>query len=155
MGAVNQYQILNSHKKIFELKEVCALSGVKETPLLEIVGMKNIDCMGKMVNVFDFCSQQFAEHEEFLRGIVEAKKVVCHFGQRAVVQVGCSKDDLAYCKDSLRGCAKVKRELARNLRLFHHGIAQNIQSKPTSLTCVFHARNYQVDSEIGLDKIKF
>lgn len=123
---------------LFPFKEVCQYFGVKDALLIDKVGAKKIDCMGRQFPIEKFCLSKFKNDKTYGKArfdIVEPK-LACHFMQTSVVTVACDKKHSDYCKRPKQGCLKLKGDFAYNLSLVRHAL---MESFPPKLKCYFSA----------------
>ncbi|MFL5784700.1 MAG: hypothetical protein ACJ76H_08840 [Bacteriovoracaceae bacterium] len=129
-------------KVSFSWQTVCRKMVSHESPLIEPVSGTEIDCMGKKVNVSDFCEKELAHDPYFLRGHVEesSKTVVCHSGKKVIFKYQCVRlADKKLCgltADS--ACKEIRHKLARRLDIVHHSFTQNDKGIK-ELNCYFES----------------
>ena len=122
-------QISHSEKFTYSFKDVCSKMVTHPSPLIDFVSSKSIDCMGKKVEVMEFCDQMRAADPYYLRGIAHksSKTVTCQSGRTLKFQYLCEtrKEIEAFCKSAQDGCLEVKKKLARRLIVIRARLTQN------------------------------
>ena len=113
-----------------------------ETPLIEIVSGTVIDCMGKKIDVGNFCDKEMAADPYYLRAYVdrESKEVVCHSGKKVLFKYQCVKlSDRILCDSKAQAsCQQMKQKLAKRLDLVHASIIKN-EKGIKELNCYFES----------------
>ncbi len=103
--------------------EVCKQSGYPDSPLIDVVSGTEIDCMGRKVDVSEFCDKSLAADPYYLRAFIDKMKneVVCITGKKVIFRYQCVKlSDRAICSKNARdSCTDVHKRLARRLELIH------------------------------------
>lgn len=124
----------------FSLKEVCTKSGYSDSPLIDVVSGALIDCMGRKVDVTNFCDRELAHDPYYLRAYIEKEEVVCLTGKRVLFKYQCVKfTDRDLCsKEAQRSCEIIKRKLARRLDLIHSSFVKN-EKGIKQLNCFFES----------------
>ena len=131
-----------TEKSSFSWKTVCSKMVAHESPLIEPVSGTQIDCMGKKVDVSDFCSKELAHDPYYLRGYVreETKEVVCQSGKKVSFKYQCVRlADKKLCSLSAEtACEEIRRKLARRLDIVHRSFTQNDKGI-RELNCYFES----------------
>jgi hypothetical protein len=126
----------------YNMKEVCSKMVTHESPLVEVVSGTELDCMGKKIQVSDFCDKELVTDPYYLRGYVnrEKKEVVCVTGKKVVFKYQCTKlSDGELCDgNSKTGCAFAQKKLARRLDLVEHSLAKS-EKGIKELSCKFES----------------
>jgi hypothetical protein len=119
--------------KSFTFKEVCTGLGSKNNEMIEAKSLTEIDCMGKVFPVMQFCLNQFPLEKTLARGIVNSKekKVECEMSASVTVSVSCDKRDLKYCFDPKKGCEELRKIYAYRLEVAHYSLLEK------NLNCYF------------------
>ncbi|MFY7994066.1 MAG: hypothetical protein ACOVP4_12280 [Bacteriovoracaceae bacterium] len=136
-------QISDTKKINYTFSEVCKKSVSHETPLIEFVSPKEIDCMGKKIQVLHFCDKELAADPYFLRGIAEeaTRQVICISGKRLIFKYVCAKkSDSVFCDVASLGCLEVKNQLATRLYAIRATITKNEKGQK-ELNCYFDSSN--------------
>ena len=111
-----------------------------ESPLIEYVNGNEIDCMGRKVQVGEFCFKELAADPYYLRGYADefSKEVVCLSGKSLIFKFQCVKlADRALCsKDAKVACEEIRQKLARRLENIHHSFTKN-EKGIRQLNCYF------------------
>lgn len=135
-------EVAITDKVNFSWKTVCSKMVTHETPLIEAVSGTEIDCMGKKVNVSDFCFRELAQDPYYLRAFVreESKEVVCESGKKVNFKYQCVKlTDRRLCSQtSQKACAEIRVKLARRLDIVHHSFTNNDKGIK-ELNCYFES----------------
>lgn len=135
-------EVAVTDKVSFTWKSVCARMVSHESPLIEPVSGTEIDCMGKKVNVSDFCEKELAHDPYYLRGYVNetAKEVVCQSGKRVSFKYQCVRlSDKRLCgRPAKASCEEIRHKLARRLDLVHHSFTTNAKGV-RELNCYFES----------------
>ena len=139
---VIQDDVSTTDKIRFSFKTVCQKMVTHETPLIEIVSGTVIDCMGKKVDVGNFCDKEMAADPYYLRAYVdrESKEVVCHSGKKVLFKYQCVKlSDRILCDSKAQAsCQQMKQKLAKRLDLVHASIIKN-EKGIKELNCYFES----------------
>lgn len=139
---VIQDDVSTTDKIRFSFKTVCQKMVTHETPLIEIVSGTVIDCMGKKIEVGNFCDKEMAADPYYLRAYVdrESKEVVCHSGKKVLFKYQCVKlSDRILCDSKAQAsCQQMKQKLAKRLDLVHASIIKN-EKGIKELNCYFES----------------
>ena len=139
---VIQDDVSTTDKFRFSFKTVCQKMVTHESPLIEIVSGTVIDCMGKKIDVGNFCDKEMAADPYYLRAYVdrESKEVVCHSGKKVLFKYQCVKlSDRILCDSkALASCQQMKQKLAKRLDLVHASIIKN-EKGIKELNCYFES----------------
>ena len=139
---VIQDDVSTTDKIRFSFKTVCQKMVTHESPLIEIVSGTIIDCMGKKVEVGNFCDKELAADPYYLRAYVdrESKEVVCHSGKKVLFKYQCVKlSDRILCEAKAQAsCNQMKQKLAKRLDLVHASIIKN-EKGIKELNCYFES----------------
>lgn len=139
-ASVLQDDVSAIYRTSFSLKEVCEKMTGSEAPLIDIVSGREIDCMGKKVDVGIFCEQMMAADPYYLRGHTspETKEVTCVSGKTVIFKYMCVKlSDQQLCSGSAAtSCAVIKAKLARRLDPIHASYTKNTKGIK-QLNCYF------------------
>ena len=139
---VIQDDVSTTDKIRFSFKTVCQKMVTHETPLIEIVSGTVIDCMGKKVDVGNFCDKEMAADPYYIRAYVdrESKEVVCHSGKKVLFKYQCVKlSDRILCDSKAQAsCQQMKQKLAKRLDLVHASIIKN-EKGIKELNCYFES----------------
>lgn len=141
-GHVIQDDVATTQKEKFSLRTVCQKMVTHESPLIEIVSGTVIDCMGKKVEVSDFCDKEMAADPYYIRAYVDQteKQVVCHSGKKVLFKYLCVKrTDAQYCEGkAMARCEELKTKLAKRLDLVHSSFVKN-EKGIKQLNCFFES----------------
>ena len=139
---VIQDDVSTTDKIRFSFKTVCQKMVTHESPLIEIVSGTVIDCMGKKIDVGNFCDKEMAADPYYLRAYVdrESKEVVCHSGKKVLFKYQCVKlSDRILCDSKAQAsCQQMKQKLAKRLDLVHASIIKN-EKGIKELNCYFES----------------
>jgi hypothetical protein len=139
---VIQDDVSTTDKIRFSFKTVCQKMVTHESPLIEIVSGTVLDCMGKKVDVGNFCDKEMAADPYYLRAYVdrESKEVVCHSGKKVLFKYQCVKlSDRILCESKAQAsCQQMKQKLAKRLDLVHASIIKN-EKGIKELNCYFES----------------
>ncbi len=127
---------------LFSWKAVCTKMVSFDSPLIEPVSGTEIDCMGKKVNVTDFCEKEMAQDPYFLRGYVNeaSKEVVCQSGKKVIFKYQCVRlADKRICGQTAEiSCKEIRQKLARRLDIVHQSFTKN-EKGIKELNCYFES----------------
>ncbi len=141
-AGVTRDDVTVTDKITFSWKFVCTKMVTHEAPLIELVSGTEIDCMGKKVNVSDFCEREMAHDPYFLRGFVkeETKEVVCQSGKKVIFKYQCVRlADKRLCGQSAEAsCKEIRHKLARRLDIVHQSFTKNDKGIK-ELNCYFES----------------
>ena len=122
------------------LKQVCTKMGYVDSPLIDIVSGTQIDCMGRKVEVGEFCDKELAADPYYLRAFIDREKneVVCVTGKKVLLKYLCVKlSDKAMCsQDAKVSCAYIQKKLAKRLNMIHSSFVNN-EKGIKQLNCFF------------------
>lgn len=137
---VIQDDVSVTERSSFSFAHVCSKMVTHESPLIDVVSGSELDCMGKRVNVGEFCEKELAADPYYLRGSVSKtkKEVVCVSGKKVIFKYLCvKKTDGQYCGSSAKdSCEIIKKKLAHRLDLVHSSFTQNAKGIK-ELNCFF------------------
>lgn len=123
-------------------KTVCIKMGFPDSPLIEPATGTKLDCMGRKVEVADFCDKEHAKDPYFIRGLIDQTKheVVCVSGKKVIFKYQCVKmSDRALCsQDAKFACGYIQKKLARRLDIVHSSFVNN-EKGIKQLNCFFES----------------
>lgn len=126
----------------FTFGSVCKKMVTHESPLIEVVSGTELDCMGKKVNVADFCYKELAHDPYYLRGSIDKKsqEVICLSGKKVLFKYLCvkGKDKELCAMPAKLACEYIRGKLARRLDIVHSSFTQNPKSIK-QLNCYFES----------------
>ena len=127
----------DSSYKYFEYKKVCEAFRSDAT-LVYPKTLQDIDCMGKIISVTEFCKNEFPANPNLARCYIdlEEKRVVCQFAREVWVDVGCDSKVLKNCKNPKKQCEDLKKNFATMHKIYH---ASHLVD---SIKCYFSAKSY-------------
>lgn len=139
---VIQDDVTVTEKNRFSFKSVCQKMVTHESPLIEIVSGSELDCMGKKVDVGDFCYKQMAQDPYYLRAFIDkdTKEVECVSGKKVLFKFLCVKlSDKKLCSlPAKSSCEFIQRKLARRLDMVHSSFTKNDKGIK-QLNCFFES----------------
>jgi len=139
-GHIIQDDVSVSDKSRHSLKQVCTKMGHVEAPLIDVVSGTQIDCMGKKVDVGEFCDKELAADPYYLRAYIDREKneVVCVSGKKVLFKYLCVKlSDKAMCSQEAKvSCAYIQKKLAKRLEMIHASFVNN-EKGIKQLNCFF------------------
>lgn len=113
-----------------------------ESPLIEVASGTELDCMGKKVQVGEFCEKELAADPYYLRGFVnkDKKEVVCVSGKKVLFKYQCVKlSDKKLCDANAKSaCVFIQNKLAKRLDMVHSSFTQNDKGIK-QLNCFFES----------------
>lgn len=113
-----------------------------ESPLIEAVSGTELDCMGKKIDVANFCDKEMAADPYYIRAYVdrESKEVVCHSGKKVLFKYQCVKlKDHRLCDSAAKvSCEMMKQKIAKRLDIVHSSITKN-EKGIKELNCYFES----------------
>lgn len=133
---VLKFDVTGYKRDIYSYKAVCKEMGHKELLLVAPKNVMHMDCMGKIVNITDFCLK-VGPQKNFLRGYIneKMKEVVCTRGKSAFLSIGCDKRDKVYCEEPLEGCKRLNKVYASSHVLGYHAFIE--KDVDNVLNCFF------------------
>ncbi|MCP4912517.1 MAG: hypothetical protein GY909_05315 [Oligoflexia bacterium] len=143
-----KHQITDRSRSIFTYHQVCMANGVKHLPLVSALNTYELDCMGKTVNVQEFCQNKFKDDPKLLRGFIskKLKEVVCEKGSMLEVSLSCDKKHLPFCKNPKMGCLNLKNIFAFNHKVeFVSFVKKDVDDQ---LNCIFQSRSRSADASL-------
>ncbi|HXH74664.1 MAG TPA: hypothetical protein VNJ08_06840 [Bacteriovoracaceae bacterium] len=124
----------------FSLASVCKKMVSHESPLIDIASGTEIECMGKKVEIAEFCDKEMAADPYYIRAYIdkENKQVVCQSGKKVLFKYLCVKmSEKHYCNGKARqNCLSLKAKIAKRLDLVHSSQVKNEKGIP-QLNCFF------------------
>jgi hypothetical protein len=127
-------------KSQHSFKSVCTKMGYADSPLIDIVSGTRLDCMGKKIEVGDFCDKELAADPYYIRSYIDKKtnEVVCVSGKKVLFKYLCVKlGDQALCVgDARKSCDFIQSNLAKRLDMVHSSIVKN-EKGIKQLNCFF------------------
>ena len=137
-----QDDVATTDKSRFDLKTVCKKSVTHESPLIDIVSGTELDCMGKKIEVGNFCLKELAADPYYLRAYIdkESKEVVCVSGKKVLFKYLCVKlSDKQLCdQDAKKSCTFIQKKLAYRLDMVHSSFTKN-EKGIKQLNCYFES----------------
>lgn len=129
-------------KSRFSFKHACTRSGFEDSPLIEVISGTVLDCMGRKIEVADFCEKELAMDPYFLRAYIDkdSKEVVCVSGKKVLFKYQCVKlADKQMCSESAEtACKFIQKKLARRLDMVHSSFVKN-EKGIKQLNCFFES----------------
>lgn len=123
-------------------KSVCERMGYPDSPLIDVVSGNRLDCMGKKIEVSEFCDKELAADPYYLRAYIkkDSNEVVCVTGKKVLFKYLCVKyGDKALCGESAqKSCEFIQSKLARRLDMVHSSIVKN-EKGIKQLNCFFES----------------
>lgn len=124
----------------FSLEMVCRKMFPDDSPLIDIVSGTTIDCMGRKVEVGQFCDRAMATDPYYIRAWVdkEKKQVICESGKKVLFKYLCVKlQDRQICNGRAReSCLILREKIAKRLELVHSSEVKN-EKGIKQLNCFF------------------
>lgn len=113
-----------------------------ESPLIEVVSGTILDCMGKKIQVGNFCEKKLATDPYYLRGYLdkETKEAVCVSGKKVLFKYQCVKlSDRELCsRPAEKSCLSIREKLAKRLDLVHSSFVKS-EKGIKQLNCFFES----------------
>lgn len=132
--------VATTAKTPFSYQTVCRKMVNHESPLIEAVSGTQLDCMGKKIEVRDFCHKEMAHDPYYIRAYIneEDKQVICHSGKKVLFKYLCVKlaDKRLCSQDARKSCLAIREKLAKRLDLIHSSIIKN-EKGIKQLSCFF------------------
>lgn len=118
-------------------REVCLDMGISSPVLVEIKSALIVDCMGTEIDASDFCRKKYKFRKDLLRGAIDQqdKKVLCQFGESAILSLECTKKYESLCTNEEQGCKTLKDIFAVSLQVIHQSVVESHDSK--IISCYF------------------
>ena len=119
------FDITGYKRSLHSYQDICKGLGIKHVLLVEVKDTLRLDCMGKILHIFDFCRKQ-PKKGNFLRGYINKKlhEGVCEYGKATHLSLACDKKDNKFCIDPKAGCEKLRRYYSSELQLDHHSLIE-------------------------------
>lgn len=143
-GRVLVDDISISSKQNYSLKEFCQEMVTHPAPLIEVKSISTIDCMGKKVDVGEFCLKKMATDPYYLRGYAKSTGVECLSGKKVIFKYECRKKDRLCQADAKTTCTELKSKLAYRLDLIHSSLLVNEKKK--QLNCFFESLPLNIEA---------
>jgi len=124
----------------YSFTQTCKLLTKRESPLIEVLNISSLDCMGQAVNVSDFCYKIEVDNPFYVRAIIDRKdkKVICKSARRVIVKYECNRASKEkFCQDKQIGCYFLQEKLARRLKLVHSSVLPIVGKTYKELNCYF------------------
>ncbi len=145
---VIQDDVATTEKNPFNFNTVCEKMVTHESPLIEVVSGTEIDCMGKKINVGDFCMKEMEADPYYLRAYVDKdqKQVICHSGKKVLFKYLCTKlEDKILCSTMAKeSCERIREKLAKRLHVIHSSFIKN-EKGIKQLNCFFESDANPID----------
>lgn len=142
LAHVIQDDVAVTSRQRFPFKSVCLKMVTHEAPLIEVVSGSILDCMGKKIQVGDFCEKITATDPYYIRAYIDKKnnEVICVSGKKVLFKYQCIKSfDQQLCsKDSRSACLFIQERLAKRLDLVHESFIKN-EAGVKELSCFFES----------------
>ena len=118
------FKIPKQKRAYYTFKQACERVGIKDTLIVDAVGVRALNCMGEKVQLSKIClSNKKFKNDPFIRGYVDKKEnqVVCQFGKAALLTLSCESDKTRkFCRTPRKSCQNLKNKFAGELDLSHH-----------------------------------
>jgi hypothetical protein len=141
-SGVVQDDVSTTKKVRFPFKTACQKMVPHESPLIEVVSGTELDCMGKKIEVSEFCDKAMAADPYYLRAYVdrESKEVICHSGKKVLLKYQCVKlTDHRLCEAKAKdSCHEMRQKLAKRLDIIHASMTKN-EKGIKELNCYFES----------------
>ncbi len=139
---VIQDDVSLTEKSRFSFKTVCSEMVSHDTPLIDALSGTELSCMGKKIQVRQFCEKKLAADPYYLRAYVdkEDKEVVCVSGKKVLFKYQCVKlSDRALCSQTAeKSCLQIREQLAKRLDLVHSSFVKS-EKGIRQLNCFFES----------------
>lgn len=125
-GEVLKHEISGLERKTYPFKEVCKSISENHVLLTQIVSTTKLDCMGKVVDTFDFCAKKNKSLKNLIRGYTNKNlnEVICEFGKSVHLSLSCDKKHKVYCKEPEKSCKHLGGFFAKQLNFSHHSLVE-------------------------------
>jgi hypothetical protein len=136
-----QDEVVISDEKFFSFKEVCLELTKRDSPLISEHSLTELDCMGKIIKVGDFCDKKTMDDPYYIRGLVDKtqKKVICKSAKRVHMKYECKNSYDRFCQEAELGCYLLQELFAKRLKTSHATLLTEGKSK--ILSCHFLPKN--------------
>ena len=136
-----QDEVVISDEKIFSFEQVCKELTGRESPLISAQSMTQLDCMGMIIKVGDFCDKKTQDDPYYIRGLVDKtqKRVICKSAKRVHMKYECENVQDRFCQEAELGCYLLQELFAKRLKTSHATILPEGKSK--ILSCHFLPKN--------------
>jgi hypothetical protein len=142
LAHIIQDDVSISERTRHSFKYTCSKSGFPDSPLIDYVSGTKLDCMGRKIEVGDFCEKEKVTDPYYLRAYVDKDKqeVVCVSGKKVLFKYLCVKaSDSSMCSsEALKACTHIKGKLAKRLDLVHSSFVTN-EKGIKQLNCFFES----------------
>jgi hypothetical protein len=142
IAGVIQDDVATTDKFRFSFKTVCEKMVTHEAPLIDAISGTELDCMGKKIEVGNFCDKELAADPYYLRAFIDKEKreVVCHSGKKVLFKYLCVKlSDKDLCnKEAKVSCTTIQKKLAKRLDMVHFSFTKN-EKGIKQLNCYFES----------------
>jgi DNA-binding XRE family transcriptional regulator len=134
--------VATTDKTPFSFQTVCRKMVTHESPLIEATSGTQLDCMGKKIDVREFCNKEMAHDPYYIRAYIdkERKQIICHSGKKVLFKYLCVKlaDKKLCSQDARKSCLLIREKLAKRLDLVHSSIIKN-EKGIKQLSCFFES----------------
>jgi hypothetical protein len=122
----------------YTFKETCEKSGIRETPLITAPSLKELDCMGTIVSLNEFCLKNMLDAKNFSRGYAQAeqKKVFCQSANGLSLSINCTANNKKLCAHEKEACRDLQALYARNLKLVKSTLQMDGESN-SQVSCYY------------------
>lgn len=129
-------------KSRHSFKTVCIKMGYPDSPLIDVFSGTKLDCMGRKIEVGQFCDKELAADPYYIRAYIDKTKqeVVCVSGKKVLFKYMCVKlSDRALCSmEAKKSCEFIKTKLAKRLDIVHSSYVNN-EKGIKQLNCFFES----------------
>jgi len=147
-----QDDVVISDEKKFSFPEVCKEQTRRESPLISMHSMTELDCMGTIIKVSDFCESKTKDDPYYIRGIVvnDSKTVVCKSAKRVHIKYQCKNAQDRFCQEAEIGCYLLQELFAKRLKTYQATILN--EGKMKILSCHFLPKTENFSNDLKIDQ---
>lgn len=115
------HEVTGLRRDFYAPKDVCETMGHKHSLIVTARPPAELDCMGRMVQLTDFCQKIEKSGLSLLRGRLDplTDQVICEYGDGLVFSMRCHSGNSKYCEDAQSGCKGIQDVFAKGLRVSH------------------------------------
>ena len=119
----------------FSFQEACKYLTKRDSPLIEVHSINQLNCMSEIKDINPFCNHKEAANPYYIRALVDkdSKRIKCLSSKRVILKYQCEGNKDQYCEDQDIGCFLLKEKLAVRLK----AVYKNLSKEEGILKCYF------------------
>ncbi len=144
------FKIPKQKRSYLTYLEACQKLGLKNNLLIDPIGVRALNCMGKKVEVSEACEKEKnGKLGPFIRGVIDVqnRQVICQYGKQAFLSISCEgHKNKKFCKRPKKSCLSLQKKFAGELNLAH--FSRLFKGHLETLNCYYsYSKNEKKDHQ--------